>query len=206
GGWKRSSIGPGTKAGGPNYLLGLTNWTDAPDTLPTPKQERSTALTAAAAAFLEAEDTRWLNTAIGHDTDAVDTYTGQRDVSNLKVEINALRYRPVPVTIRLSDATSWGLAQAVRVASAGMRVQQAVATGEGTGVLPINTISVPVDAPEEIAEAFTDTNTDVVFEDTAGWVQHRSEEHTFELQSRFDLVCRLLLEKKNNIIIVFILI
>src|SRR5699024_11961635 len=28
-----------------------------------------------------------------------------------------------------------------------------------------------------------------------GW---RSEEHTSELQSRFDLVCRLLLEKKNK--------
>src|SRR5690606_39672431 len=30
----------------------------------------------------------------------------------------------------------------------------------------------------------------------------RSEEHTSELQSRENLVCRLLLEKKNNIIIV----
>src|SRR5438067_8249873 len=30
----------------------------------------------------------------------------------------------------------------------------------------------------------------------------RSEEHTSELQSRFDLVCRLLLEKKNSIIII----
>src|SRR5207249_8161778 len=28
----------------------------------------------------------------------------------------------------------------------------------------------------------------------------RSEEHTSELQSRFDLVCRLLLEKKKNLI------
>src|SRR5207249_12337649 len=28
--------------------------------------------------------------------------------------------------------------------------------------------------------------------------QYRSEEHTSELQSRFDLVCRLLLEKKKN--------
>src|SRR5438309_9278757 len=27
---------------------------------------------------------------------------------------------------------------------------------------------------------------------------HRSEEHTSELQSQFHLVCRLLLEKKNN--------
>src|SRR5699024_11512664 len=29
-------------------------------------------------------------------------------------------------------------------------------------------------------------------------VEKRSEEHTSELQSRFDLVCRLLLEKKNK--------
>src|SRR5207249_11525284 len=28
--------------------------------------------------------------------------------------------------------------------------------------------------------------------------RHRSEEHTSELQSRFDLVCRLLLEKKKG--------
>src|SRR5438067_3505349 len=31
-----------------------------------------------------------------------------------------------------------------------------------------------------------------------GCSRHRSEEHTSELQSRFDLVCRLLLEKKKN--------
>src|SRR5207249_10883980 len=31
-----------------------------------------------------------------------------------------------------------------------------------------------------------------------GVQQQRSEEHTSELQSRFDLVCRLLLEKKNK--------
>src|SRR5438067_10090383 len=30
-----------------------------------------------------------------------------------------------------------------------------------------------------------------------GEMEPRSEEHTSELQSRFDLVCRLLLEKKN---------
>src|SRR5699024_11653859 len=31
----------------------------------------------------------------------------------------------------------------------------------------------------------------------------RSEEHTSELQSRFDLVCRLLLEKKNHELLLF---
>src|SRR5207248_11169924 len=38
------------------------------------------------------------------------------------------------------------------------------------------------------------------------WVppaRRRSEEHTSELQSPYDLVCRLLLEKKNNICIVY---
>src|SRR5699024_6676029 len=39
------------------------------------------------------------------------------------------------------------------------------------------------------------TLTGTALRDTAA----RSEEHTSELQSRFDLVCRLLLEKKNNI-------
>src|SRR2546429_10001955 len=35
-------------------------------------------------------------------------------------------------------------------------------------------------------------------EDLAGLSPWRSEEHTSELQSRLHLVCRLLLEKKNN--------
>src|SRR5699024_12191203 len=33
------------------------------------------------------------------------------------------------------------------------------------------------------------------------WKNSRSEEHTSELQSRFDLVCRLLLEKKKIILV-----
>src|SRR5699024_12269691 len=37
----------------------------------------------------------------------------------------------------------------------------------------------------------------VVGDQTAGYSNMRSEEHTSELQSRFDLVCRLLLEKKK---------
>src|SRR2546426_8627074 len=33
---------------------------------------------------------------------------------------------------------------------------------------------------------------------TAGWITNRSEEHTSELQSPCNLVCRLLLEKKKQ--------
>src|SRR5699024_11837947 len=39
----------------------------------------------------------------------------------------------------------------------------------------------------------------VMLESSSSHWEWRSEEHTSELQSRFDLVCRLLLEKKNNI-------
>src|SRR5207249_11750356 len=37
----------------------------------------------------------------------------------------------------------------------------------------------------------------VLQQQTGVYLIHRSEEHTSELQSRFDLVCRLLLEKKK---------
>src|SRR5437868_8113657 len=39
---------------------------------------------------------------------------------------------------------------------------------------------------------------DHVVAGTSAYANRRSEEHTSELQSRFDLVCRLLLEKKNK--------
>src|SRR5699024_12436406 len=39
---------------------------------------------------------------------------------------------------------------------------------------------------------------ELLFEDAKLRILERSEEHTSELQSRFDLVCRLLLEKKKK--------
>src|SRR5699024_12123950 len=41
------------------------------------------------------------------------------------------------------------------------------------------------------------TVTQQTFDILLGFIKDRSEEHTSELQSRFDLVCRLLLEKKK---------
>src|SRR5699024_9675961 len=102
GGWKRSAIGPGAKAGGPNYLMGLTDWRDNPDTVPTTADPMAEQLVQAVAQYLDTEDARWLSAAVAHDAVVVETYTGQHDISNLGVEVNALRYRPVPVTIRVS--------------------------------------------------------------------------------------------------------
>src|SRR5699024_12633039 len=45
--------------------------------------------------------------------------------------------------------------------------------------------------PMQMAEAYSTLG-------NGGTYNERSEEHTSELQSRFDVVCRLLLEKKKN--------
>ena len=73
GGWKRSAVGPGAKAGGPNYLAAIVGWLpDGDVALPTE---------ADAAEFLTAHDP-----------------------SGLAAEVNALRYLPAPITVRVEDA------------------------------------------------------------------------------------------------------
>src|SRR5690606_41347012 len=52
-------------------------------------------------------------------------------------------------------------------------------------------------APETVNEATT-VEIQVEVESKNGYVSDRSEEHTSELQSRENLVCRLLLEKKKK--------
>src|SRR5699024_12814049 len=65
-------------------------------------------------------------------------------------------------------------------------------------------VLVPADTPLAeadrcAAEAGVNTIVAVDAADTPLSIVHRSEEHTSELQSRFDLVYRLLLEKKKQV-------
>src|SRR5699024_11670527 len=55
-----------------------------------------------------------------------------------------------------------------------------------------------VDTGEQAADRRCDPGVGDRSGATVGCHRSRSEEHTSELQSRFDLVCRLLLEKKTN--------
>src|SRR5699024_12085181 len=55
---------------------------------------------------------------------------------------------------------------------------------------------VPVEEPESEDDESTTSDDDEIIEEEQTEQENRSEEHTSELQSRFDLVCRLLLEKK----------
>src|SRR2546430_10328617 len=49
-----------------------------------------------------------------------------------------------------------------------------------------------------VARSFVDVVLGGAGEDAIGEINHRSEEHTSELQSQSNLVCRLLLEKKKT--------
>src|SRR5699024_12171122 len=122
-----------------NYLLSLTDWDDESSTVRPTADQLADKLSRTGSLLLEAGDLAWLSTAIAADAVADETFTGQHDISNLQVEVNVLRYRPVPVAIRLTENTSRGIGQVLRVALAGRRVHNAVATGQGTSLLPVNT-------------------------------------------------------------------
>lgn len=120
GGWKRSAVGAGTKAGGPNYLIGLSGWAPAPATIQTEiKDLRVRGLLTTAAATLTDEQLASATRAAGSDAAAWESDFGQStDVSALGVERNVLRYLPTPVTVRLAAGGS--LADLVRVLAAGL--------------------------------------------------------------------------------------
>ncbi|RWR16304.1 aldehyde dehydrogenase family protein [Microbacterium enclense] len=125
GGWKKSAVGAGTKAGGPHYLFGFGTWADA-----EPSARRvSDALVGPASAAVPAEDREWLASALASDA-AVWTQQFSRpvDVTGLEAEQNVLRYAPVPVTVRLEDASDTAL---VRVVAAGVRAGSAVTVSAG---------------------------------------------------------------------------
>lgn len=123
GGWKRSVVGATTKAGGPNYLVGLSDWRRAPSTsTAAPKQPDVLRLLDAAHRFVSADEAASLARAAASDQAAWDDEFGQaRDVQALRCERNVLRYRPFiePVVIRAS--TDAKLADLVRVVAAALR-------------------------------------------------------------------------------------
>lgn len=118
GGWKKAAVGAGTKAGGPSYLIGLTEWEDAPVAAAPPGDAVSRAAVTAAQG-LDADETAWLHGALTTDVAVWDAEFGAvRDVTGLTTEQNALRYQAVPVTIRLDRAR---VAETIRVLAAGIR-------------------------------------------------------------------------------------
>lgn len=155
GGWKRSAIGPGAKAGGPNYLHGLVDWADRQVT-----QAPDVILPAArgllAAAQRSGEATEWLHRAMNSDAHAWETEFGlNRDVSDLRVERNVLRYLPESITIRIAGSAS---------ILSGLR---AIAAGLAAGAAP--EVSAEIALPEPIVGALGDAGITYTVEDVACW-------------------------------------
>ncbi|MFT4087419.1 MAG: bifunctional proline dehydrogenase/L-glutamate gamma-semialdehyde dehydrogenase [Gordonia sp. (in: high G+C Gram-positive bacteria)] len=131
GGWKRSSVGLGSKAGGPNYLMLFGRWTDR-DGVPgvvagTPKLPEVAAFLKSLSSddLVDAEAAAWLGAAANDDDRAWRVEFGApRDETGLQSEANIFRYRPTSVVLRVApDATA---AQTARVLIAAHRAGASV--------------------------------------------------------------------------------
>jgi RHH-type proline utilization regulon transcriptional repressor/proline dehydrogenase/delta 1-pyrroline-5-carboxylate dehydrogenase len=165
GGWKRSSVGAGTKAGGPNYLIGLGSWRStsggpASATLHLRGLDsRITTVIEAAQPSLDYEAFEWLRRGALSDAIAWDREFGQvKDVSGLGVERNLFRYRPVPaVGLRATADATWQ--SVLRVVLAGVRAGSAL------------TLSAPVGLPAAVRRALSDQGVAVFVETDEQWLQ-----------------------------------
>ncbi|MGP6170318.1 proline dehydrogenase family protein [Microbacterium sp. A204] len=162
GGWKRSSVGPGTKAGGPNYLIGLGSWraragSPASSTLHLRGLDsRITDLIESAQPSLDFESFEWLRRSALSDAIAWDREFGQvRDVSQLGIERNLFRYRPVPVMIRAVRDAGWH--ELLRVVIAGIRT--------GSKFF----LSTPTGLPAEVRRALSELRVGVAVESDDEW-------------------------------------
>ncbi|MCX2749545.1 bifunctional proline dehydrogenase/L-glutamate gamma-semialdehyde dehydrogenase [Arthrobacter sp. MI7-26] len=162
GGWKKSAVGAGTKAGGPNYLVGLGNWLPA-----EPGAKRGATLKGAAASILaaakaagplvEASEAEALQKALFSDAAAWATEFGTRkDVSGLSAERNVFGYRALPVTVRLSEGAK--LVDLLRVVAAGAVAGSAL------------TVSSAVELPESVVAAFAGLGVSTRIQNDAEWL------------------------------------
>ncbi|MFP5323033.1 MAG: aldehyde dehydrogenase family protein, partial [Acidimicrobiia bacterium] len=93
GGWKRSSVGPGAKAGGPGYVAQLGTWH------PTSPLDR---------AVWKGSDARWWR----------DVYGAELDPTGLFCESNVQRFRPLPlVGLRVGPGATEAEVERVRHAA-----------------------------------------------------------------------------------------
>ncbi len=129
GGWKASSVGPGAKAGGPNYVLQLGEWHDTHETLKQTAEPK-----ADIAALIDAYDSDWLRAAVASDEYWWAKEFGvEHDPTGLTVESNILRYRPRPlVVVRASEGVQ--AAATMRVVAAGIRSTTKVRVSSATRV------------------------------------------------------------------------
>ena len=164
GGWKKSAVGPGTKAGGPNYLVGLGGWESAHSTagqheIGAPAERL---LDAARAYGAESWRLDFLERSFSSDAAAWRHEFGQvRDVSQLTAERNLFRYLPTPVLVRLARDTD--PAVLTRAVGAGLRAGAAVS------------VSTALELPRPLLAAFADLGVEVELCSEHEWLRDADE-------------------------------
>ncbi|MFU8947190.1 proline dehydrogenase family protein [Mycetocola zhadangensis] len=167
GGWKRSAVGTGAKAGGPNYLLTLGSW--LPDSGSSSKtlhlrglDSRVTRIIESAQPSLGYEEFDVLRRSALSDAIAWGNEYGEvKDASALGVERNLFRYRPVPVAVRATADAELGEVLRVVISAVRSRSRFTLSVASGLpsairGVLGDLLVPVSVETDEEwIARAST---------------------------------------------------
>ncbi|HCN21660.1 MAG TPA: 1-pyrroline-5-carboxylate dehydrogenase, partial [Arthrobacter bacterium] len=158
GGWKKSAVGAGTKAGGPNYLAGLGNWTSAEASATAAVTNAGVRrILNAAAGALEPAELESLQRSLASDAEAwAGEFGTAKDVSGLSAERNIFRYRALPVTVRLSEGAP--LAHLARTVAAGVLAGSAL------------TVSAAVELPAQLGAVLTGLDITVTVESDAGWL------------------------------------
>ncbi|MEZ7898515.1 MAG: proline dehydrogenase family protein [Flaviflexus sp.] len=156
GGWKRSTVGTGTKAGGPNYLLSLghvepefTHEAEGPITDTVLRDAHRVAK-------LIDTTSRTNEILVGMDKALKDEFRGEHDPSGLGVEINILRYVGFPrVIVRSGEGVALGdlLASAAGAVTLGAGVE----------------VSVTAPLPPALSEFFADHEVKVTIETEEAW-------------------------------------
>ncbi|HNP55471.1 MAG TPA: bifunctional proline dehydrogenase/L-glutamate gamma-semialdehyde dehydrogenase [Gordonia sp. (in: high G+C Gram-positive bacteria)] len=175
GGWKRSSVGLGSKAGGPNYVMLLGSWSDAPhvvDATAGSELPAAAAFTADAATVLDEDSVAWVRRAAADDDAAWRAEFGAgRDETGLECEANVFRYRPTSVLVRVgADAAPADLARVLVAAHrAGTAPQVSVSPASSSAVAQVLDL-----ATRHLGVAVTDRGDDAAFATSIGSLrQHR---------------------------------
>ncbi|ALV41718.1 1-pyrroline-5-carboxylate dehydrogenase [Pseudarthrobacter sulfonivorans] len=158
GGWKKSAVGAGTKAGGPNYLAGLGDWVSADAAVTLAVTNAGVGrIQNAAAGELQPAEIESLQRSLGSDALAwAHEFGTAKDVSGLSAERNIFRYRALPVTVRLSEGAP--LAHLARTVAAGVLAGSAL------------TVSTAVELPAQLRAVLTGLDITVTVESDAGWL------------------------------------
>ena len=168
GGWKRSAVGAGAKAGGPNYLFGLGEWMPQHGPMSSTLhlrglEKRVSELIEASQPALEYEAFEVLRrSALSDEVAWAEEYGTVKDVSGVGVERNVFRYRSLPVTVRIGEAST--LAEGLRVIAAGLLAKSHL------------TVSTAIELPKGVRTLLQARDMRLIREGDAAWLARVAKE------------------------------